>query len=83
MVTQSDSPNIPILAFGRGTYVISDQLPVFLVQLASLQLDSLFDAIIVSAEVGAEKPNPVIFEAACSQLGLDPYDTVHVGDDRR
>jgi HAD superfamily hydrolase (TIGR01509 family) len=43
----------------------------------------LFDACIVSAEVGAEKPNPVIFEAALEELGVAPEETVHVGDDRR
>jgi len=36
-----------------------------------------------SAEVGVEKPNPVIFEAACERLGCRPVETVHVGDDRR
>lgn len=72
-----------IRAAGVKTAVVSNFDIRLRPLLASLQLDSLFDAIIVSAEVGAEKPNPVIFEAACSQLGLDPYDTVHVGDDRR
>jgi FMN phosphatase YigB (HAD superfamily) len=33
--------------------------------------------------VGAEKPSPVIFEAAVSQLGVSPAEAVHVGDDRR
>ena len=36
-----------------------------------------------AAEVHAEKPNPVIFEAACAALGLPPEHCVHVGDDRR
>jgi HAD superfamily hydrolase (TIGR01549 family) len=35
------------------------------------------------AEVGSEKPNPVIFEAACKALSLAPQEVVHVGDDRR
>ncbi|CAL5229453.1 g12778 [Coccomyxa viridis] len=51
--------------------------------LEALKLDQLFDALIISAEVGAEKPNPVIFEAALQKLGVQPAETVHVGDDRR
>lgn len=34
-------------------------------------------------QVGAEKPNPTIFEAACQELGVWPEECVHVGDDRR
>ncbi|WIA10592.1 hypothetical protein OEZ85_010775 [Tetradesmus obliquus] len=51
--------------------------------LAALNVDSLFDAVVVSAEVGVEKPNPVIFESALQQLRLRPSEVVHVGDDRR
>ena len=36
-----------------------------------------------SAQVEAEKPNPVIFEAALKALGVNPVEAVHVGDDRR
>ncbi|MEW5318542.1 MAG: hypothetical protein WDW38_009758 [Sanguina aurantia] len=48
-----------------------------------LGAEHLFDAVVVSAEVGAEKPNPIIFEAACNQLRLLPEEVLHVGDDRR
>ncbi|KAK9823496.1 hypothetical protein WJX72_003164 [[Myrmecia] bisecta] len=48
-----------------------------------LGVASLFDTIVVSAEIGAEKPNPIIFETACQQLGVAPEEAVHVGDDRR
>eukprot|EP00798_Chlamydomonas_sp_ICE-L_P001015 gene1015-3849_t len=51
--------------------------------LAGLHVDHLFDAICVSAEIGAEKPNPRIFEAALKQLGLEASEVVHFGDDRR
>ncbi len=51
--------------------------------LEGLGVLDLFDAVVVSAEVGAEKPNPVIFEAACEQLGVRPEEAVHIGDDRR
>lgn len=47
-----------------------------------LGVDDLFNAVVVSAEVGAEKPNPIIFEAACKQLQLLPEEVLHVGDDR-
>lgn len=51
--------------------------------LNGLGIDGLFDAIIVSAEIGAEKPNPVIFEAAAHALRVAPEQLLHVGDDRR
>ncbi|XP_051150842.1 uncharacterized protein LOC127265175 [Andrographis paniculata] len=51
--------------------------------LRALKCDHWFDAVAVSAEVEAEKPNPTIFLKACELLGVQPEDAVHVGDDRR
>lgn len=51
--------------------------------LRALNCDHWFDAVAVSAEVAAEKPNPTIFLKACEYLGVKPEDAVHVGDDRR
>ncbi|KIY96307.1 hypothetical protein MNEG_11655 [Monoraphidium neglectum] len=51
--------------------------------LRALRVDHLFHAIVVSAEVGAEKPSPIIFEAAVQQLGVKASECIHVGDDRR
>jgi REG-2-like HAD superfamily hydrolase len=51
--------------------------------LHELGVTHLFDEIIVSAEVGVEKPNPMIFEIALSRLQVDADNAVHVGDDRR
>ncbi|CAN5950916.1 unnamed protein product [Sphagnum jensenii] len=49
--------------------------------LQDLQVYTLFDAVIISAEVGYEKPAQEIFEAALNQLGAEAMDAVHVGDD--
>ncbi|XP_020584986.1 haloacid dehalogenase-like hydrolase domain-containing protein 3 [Phalaenopsis equestris] len=51
--------------------------------LRALKCDHWFDGVAVSAEVAAEKPNPMIFMRACELLGVKPEDAVHVGDDRR
>eukprot|EP00268_Persea_americana_P037037 TRINITY_DN36625_c0_g2_i1.p1 TRINITY_DN36625_c0_g2~~TRINITY_DN36625_c0_g2_i1.p1 ORF type:complete len:274 (-),score=43.15 TRINITY_DN36625_c0_g2_i1:1014-1835(-) len=51
--------------------------------LHALNCDHWFDGVAVSAEVEAEKPNPMIFLKACDLLGVKPEDAVHVGDDRR
>ncbi|WP_329578446.1 HAD-IA family hydrolase [Kitasatospora sp. NBC_01250] len=45
-------------------------------------LDELVDAYLLSCEVGAKKPDPVIFKAACDRLGLAPADVLMVGDHR-
>ncbi|MFJ7587697.1 HAD family hydrolase [Streptomyces sp. NPDC097617] len=46
-------------------------------------LDELVDAYVLSFELGTQKPDPVIFRAACDRLGLAPADVLMVGDDRR
>ncbi|ROO85364.1 HAD superfamily hydrolase (TIGR01493 family)/HAD superfamily hydrolase (TIGR01509 family)/HAD superfamily hydrolase (TIGR01549 family) [Actinocorallia herbida] len=46
-------------------------------------LDRYFDVLILSYEVGVEKPDPRIFQAACDELGLPPADVLMVGDDRQ
>jgi putative hydrolase of the HAD superfamily len=38
------------------------------------------DAIVLSGEVGARKPDTAIFEHALGELGVDALDTLHVGD---
>jgi len=50
--------------------------------LEALGLAAAFDAIIVSSEVGVEKPHPAIFEALLGRLELAPDEVVHIGDTR-
>jgi putative hydrolase of the HAD superfamily len=52
--------------------------------LEELELLPLLDAVIISCEVGAEKPDPKIFRAAWTALGVsDPAEVIHVGDSYR
>jgi putative hydrolase of the HAD superfamily len=43
-------------------------------------LRSGLDAVVCSAEAGARKPDPVIFERALAITGCSPEQAVHVGD---
>ena len=49
-------------------------------QLAKAGVDHLFDVILTSAEAGAPKPDPVIFEEALRRLGVPAPRALHVGD---
>jgi putative hydrolase of the HAD superfamily len=42
--------------------------------------EGLFDEIVISGEVGLHKPEPAIFELACSRLDLPPSECVFVDD---
>jgi putative hydrolase of the HAD superfamily len=48
--------------------------------ITGLGLDAELDTIVSSAEVGLHKPDPRIFELACSRLGVDAQQAAHVGD---
>ena len=43
-------------------------------------LEDIFDAITISAEIGAIKPEPRAFQAACEQLGVEPIHAIMIDD---
>jgi HAD superfamily hydrolase (TIGR01509 family) len=49
-------------------------------QLAKIGVARLFDTIVTSAEAGAPKPEPALFEAALDRLGVASGRALHVGD---
>lgn len=51
--------------------------------LKDLNVLDLFDAVLVSSEVGFEKPDAQIFKAALGQISVDAERAVHVGDDEQ
>ncbi len=45
------------------------------------ELGDLFHHAFSAADVGAPKPHPAMYRAACDLLGIAPAELVHVGDD--
>jgi putative hydrolase of the HAD superfamily len=43
----------------------------------------LFEQVIVSSQVGAEKPSPRIFEEALRRFAVEPGELLHVGDEEK
>lgn len=50
-------------------------------QLEHAGLAHYLSAVVSSAETGAEKPDPRVFEEALQRLGVPPERAVHIGDD--
>jgi putative hydrolase of the HAD superfamily len=48
--------------------------------LHSLELARHFEAVVISARVGYQKPHPGIFEHALELMGVGPERAIHVGD---
>ena len=52
-------------------------------KIAAVGLAARFDAVVISGEVGVAKPDRAIFEHACTALGVDAGEAMHVGDNPR
>ncbi|MEX1029857.1 MAG: HAD-IA family hydrolase [Paenibacillaceae bacterium] len=67
---------------GRGQRlgVISNFAPTLKGILEQKGIADYFDPIIVSTEVGLEKPNPAIFSLALQRANLDAKDVLYIGD---
>lgn len=50
-------------------------------KLADLGIEELLDHIVISSEVGHEKPNPAIFEIAIKLAKAKPSEVIYVGND--
>ena len=50
--------------------------------LAGLKLRKYLEVVLLSREVGFNKPSPVIFEEALRKLGLPAQSVLHIGDSR-
>ena len=48
--------------------------------LAELGLTAHLDVVLIPADLGAAKPEAAFFHAACRALGLEPAQTLYVGD---
>lgn len=48
--------------------------------LSELGIDGFFSSMIFSSEVGYAKPNSRMFERACSDVGAERHQMLHVGD---
>jgi putative hydrolase of the HAD superfamily len=51
-------------------------------KIAKVGLEGLFDAVVISGEVGVSKPDAEIFAHACALLDVAASDAMHVGDNR-
>lgn len=67
---------------GIRAAIVSNWSPRLLAHLDALDLTRRFDAILVSAIEGVEKPSPEIFRRACQRLDVGVAAAIHVGDHR-
>ena len=67
-------------ATGYRLAVISNAEPNLRDRIAAAGISPFFESIVISAEVGAEKPDRAIFEEALDRMAVAPGRAIHVGD---
>ena len=67
---------------GKGVYLVSNAQALFtLPELDALHLTEYFDGIVISSCEGIKKPDSRIYHLTLQRYGLDPHQTVMVGND--
>jgi len=75
---------LPVLEYLHRSYrlaVISDFDGRLRPVLEGLGLMPFFEHVIISSEVGSDKPDPGIYQHAVQQMRVKPHQCLHVGDD--
>lgn len=60
--------------------IVSNNYPAVHTVLEHVNIAKFFDPIIISEEVGLYKPDPAILELACARAGVQPEQSLYVGD---
>ena len=60
--------------------VISNAEPNLRDRIVQAGLEPFFETLVISAEVGSEKPERVIFDEALHRMAVTPDHAIHVGD---
>ena len=69
---------------GKGVYLVSNAQELFTMpEFKLFDMEKYFDGIILSSSVSYKKPGTEIYEIALERFGLDPKETVMVGNDDR
>lgn len=67
---------------GRRVYLLSNAQKLFTrPELRLLELEGYFDGILLSSEAGLKKPDAGLYKLVLETYGLDPKETVMVGND--
>lgn len=70
-------------AEGYGVYLLSNAQREYTVHdLKALELEPLFDGILLSSDYGCRKPDPIFFGELTRQFGVLPEASVMIGNDR-
>jgi HAD superfamily hydrolase (TIGR01509 family) len=65
---------------GYRLALVSNAEPNLRKRIAAAGLERFFETLVISAEVGSEKPAPAIFEEALRRMAVSPLAAMHVGD---
>jgi len=71
---------VPLLQRLRGRYVLG-VITNGNADVSRLGIGEFFDFTLSPMDVGAAKPDRIIFEAACHRAGYEPEEIIHIGDD--
>ena len=66
--------------FGFATAVISDCGPELPAMMPAMRIAPYVDTCVFSVEIGARKPDPIMYLTACERLGVRPDECLYVGD---
>ena len=81
-----DRTDLPLIDFLRGlrperkVCLISNAWSGLRTFITRQKLDDVFDAMVISAEVGLTKPDPHIYRLALAKLGARPEESVFIDD---